>query len=75
MFRHLRAQQLLDEGMALDMLQAYLGHADIGTTRRIYAPRTQLSALKDQVNTFGKSAEETARDALRKQDEETIHTG
>ena len=37
-FRHFRATQLLREGMPLEVVQEYLGHADISTTRGIYAP-------------------------------------
>jgi integrase/recombinase XerD len=53
-FRHYRARQLLHEGMDLEVLQAYLGHADIATTRRIYAPYTALGKVKDQLATFGR---------------------
>jgi integrase len=59
-FRHYRAQQLLDEGMELTVLQAYLGHADIGTTRKIYAPHTDLGKVRSQLTKFGKSAKEAA---------------
>ncbi len=61
-FRHFRAQQLLHEGMDLDVLQAYLGHADISTTRRIYAPYTSVEKVRDQLETFGRSAREAASD-------------
>jgi site-specific recombinase XerD len=61
-FRHFRAQQLLHEGMDLDVLQAYLGHADISTTRRIYAPYTAVEKVRDQLETFGRSAREAAKD-------------
>lgn len=61
-FRHYRAQQLLHEGMDLDVLQAYLGHADISTTRRIYAPYTAVEKVRDQLETFGRSAKEAARE-------------
>lgn len=37
-FRHFRATQLLREGMPLEVVQEYLGHKDISTTRGIYAP-------------------------------------
>lgn len=37
-FRHFRATQLLREGMPIEVVQEYLGHADISTTRSIYAP-------------------------------------
>jgi integrase/recombinase XerD len=61
-FRHYRARQLLHEGMDLEVLQAYLGHADIATTRRIYAPYTALGKVKDQLATFGRSAAEAVDD-------------
>lgn len=62
-FRHFRAQQLLHEGMDLDVLQAYLGHADISTTRRIYAPYTAVEKVRDQLETFGRTAKEAAKDS------------
>lgn len=37
-FRHFRATQLLREGMPLEVVQEYLGHADVSTTRNVYAP-------------------------------------
>lgn len=37
-FRHYRATTLLRSGMPLEAVQEYLGHADISTTRAIYAP-------------------------------------
>lgn len=37
-FRHYRATQLLREGMPLEVVQEYLGHVDVSTTRGIYAP-------------------------------------
>lgn len=36
-FRHFRASQMLEEGAPLEAIQEILGHADIGTTRRVYA--------------------------------------
>lgn len=36
-FRHYRASQMLDAGAPLEAIQEILGHADIGTTRRVYA--------------------------------------
>jgi site-specific recombinase XerD len=62
-FRHYRAQQLLHEGMDLDVLQAYLGHSDISTTRRIYAPYTAVEKVRDQLETFGRSARDAAEDS------------
>jgi site-specific recombinase XerD len=64
-FRHYRAQQLLAEGMELDVLQAYLGHANIATTRDIYAPYTALEKVKDQLDTYGRSAREVSADEPR----------
>lgn len=64
-FRHFRAQQLLHEGMDLDVLQSYLGHADIGTTRAVYAPHTNKEKLRDQLATFGVSAREAADSDLQ----------
>lgn len=37
-FRHYRATQLLRSGMPLEVVQEFLGHADVTTTRNIYAP-------------------------------------
>jgi integrase/recombinase XerD len=37
-FRHFRATQLLRQGMPLEVVQEFLGHTDIATTRNIYAP-------------------------------------
>lgn len=61
-FRHYRAQELLERGMEIDVLQTYLGHGDIGTTRKIYAPHTSLPKLRDQLATFGVSAREAAEE-------------
>ena len=60
-FRHLRAQDLVDEGMPLESVQALLGHADISTTRTIYASRTKAEVLLDQMRTYGRDATEVAR--------------
>lgn len=37
-FRHYRATHLLRSGMPLEVVQEFLGHADVTTTRNIYAP-------------------------------------
>ncbi len=66
-FRHFRAQQLLHEGMDLDVLQTYLGHADISTTRRIYAPYTATEKVRDQLETFGRTPSDAASDSMRKE--------
>lgn len=36
-FRHYRATQMLEEGAPLEAIQDILGHADISTTKRVYA--------------------------------------
>jgi site-specific recombinase XerC len=64
-FRHFRAQSLRDEGMDLGLLQALLGHASIETTRRIYAPQTDIRQLVDALATYGVSAGEAAHRAGR----------
>jgi site-specific recombinase XerD len=64
-FRHYRATQLLNEGMPLESVQAYLGHASPETTRIVYA-HTRTSVLRDQLNTFGLSP----REALRRTENE-----
>ena len=38
MFRHYLAEDMLRAGTPLEAVQAVLGHADIGTTRKVYAP-------------------------------------
>ena len=59
-FRHYRATQLLNEGMPLESVQAYLGHASPETTRIVYA-HTRTSVLRDQLNTFGLSPQEALK--------------
>lgn len=60
-FRHFRATQLLNEGMPLESVQAYLGHQDISTTRKVYA-HTKTAVLRDQLATFGRSPTEAIDD-------------
>jgi site-specific recombinase XerD len=60
-FRHFRATQLLNEGMPLESVQAYLGHQDISTTRKVYA-HTKTAVLRDQLATFGRSPTESLDD-------------
>jgi integrase/recombinase XerD len=60
-FRHFRATQLLNEGMPLESVQAYLGHQDISTTRKVYA-HTKTAVLRDQLDTFGRSPTESLED-------------
>ncbi len=60
-FRHFRATQLLNEGMPLESVQAYLGHQDISTTRTVYA-HTRTAVLRDQLSTFGRTPAEALED-------------
>lgn len=52
--RHRRAQDLLDEGMALEWVAALLGHTHTDTTRIVYAYETDEERLQDMVATYGK---------------------
>lgn len=56
-FRHFRATQLLNEGMPLESVQAYLGHTSPETTRIVYA-HTHTAVLRDQLNTYGLNPKE-----------------
>jgi site-specific recombinase XerD len=62
-FRHFRAQSLLDSGMDIATLQAYLGHEDMNLTRRVYAPDTPLSKIQLQLNQFGIDAQTAAKNS------------
>ncbi len=47
--------------MPLELVQAYLGHADIATTRKVYA-HTQTSFLRQQLEAYDQSPEEALAD-------------
>lgn len=61
-FRHFRATQLLNEGMPLESVQSFLGHAQIDTTRKVYA-QTLAGVLREQVATYSLPAAEAAKAA------------
>jgi site-specific recombinase XerD len=46
-FRHFRATQLLRAGMPLEVVQEFLGHVDISTTRGIYAPVLGIQVVSE----------------------------
>ena len=56
-FRHFRATQLLREGMPLEVVQEYLGHADISTTRNIYAPVLGVTIVNEWLDNLDVSPE------------------
>lgn len=60
-FRHYRASQMLRDGAPLEAIQEILGHADIGTTRKVYAHYSKTEA-RDIFNRYTVSAS----DALNK---------
>lgn len=59
-FRHYRAVQLLRNGVRLEVVQELLGHADIGTTRRIYAPVLGANIVAEWLD----KTEQTPQEAL-----------
>ena len=59
-FRHFRATQLLREGMPIEVVQEFLGHSDISTTRNIYAPVLGTQIVSEWLSNFDVSPEEAA---------------
>lgn len=57
-FRHYRATQLLREGMPLEVVQEFLGHADISTTRSIYAPVLGIQVVDEWLDNMDIPPEE-----------------
>jgi site-specific recombinase XerD len=57
-FRHFRATQLLREGMPLEVVQEFLGHADISTTRNIYAPVLGVHVVSEWLDNVDISPDE-----------------
>lgn len=60
-FRHFRATQLLREGMPLEVVQEFLGHADISTTRSIYAPVLGIQIVDEWLDNMDIAPDEAAR--------------
>lgn len=56
-FRHYRASTLLREGMPLEVLQEYLGHEDITTTRNIYAPLMGVQVINEWLDNMDRKPE------------------
>ena len=59
-FRHFRATQLLRAGMPLEVVQEFLGHADVTTTRNIYAPVLGVQVVTEWLDNL----DVTPKDAL-----------
>ena len=59
-FRHYRATQLLREGMPLEVVQEYLGHSDISTTRSVYAPVLGVHVISEWLDNVDISPQEAA---------------
>lgn len=57
-FRHFRATQLLREGMPLEVVQEFLGHSDIATTRNIYAPVLGVHVVSEWLDNVDLSPDE-----------------
>jgi site-specific recombinase XerD len=62
-FRHFRATQLLREGMPLEVVQEYLGHADVSTTRNVYAPVLGVHVVSEWLDNVDIAPEEAAKQA------------
>jgi site-specific recombinase XerD len=60
-FRHFRATQLLREGMPIEVVQEYLGHSDISTTRGIYAPVLGVQVVSEWLDNMDLSPEQAQR--------------
>jgi site-specific recombinase XerD len=63
-FRHFRATQLLREGMPLEVVQEYLGHADVTTTRNIYAPVLGTQVVSEWLDNIDLTPDEALKSPL-----------
>jgi len=61
-FRHYRATQLLRAGMPLEVVQEFLGHADVTTTRNIYAPVLGVQVVTEWLDNLDVSPKEALSD-------------
>jgi site-specific recombinase XerD len=61
-FRHYRATQLLRAGMPLEVVQEFLGHADITTTRNIYAPVLGVQVVTEWLDNLDISPKDALKD-------------
>ncbi|NLF65019.1 MAG: tyrosine-type recombinase/integrase [Chloroflexi bacterium] len=62
-FRHYRATQLLREGMPIEVVQEFLGHADISTTRGVYAPVLGVHVVDEWLDNMDVPPAEAAKQA------------
>ncbi|MBP9656760.1 MAG: tyrosine-type recombinase/integrase [Candidatus Promineofilum sp.] len=61
-FRHYRATQLLRAGMPLEVVQEFLGHADVTTTRNIYAPVLGVQVVTEWLDNLDVSPKDALKD-------------
>ena len=68
-FRRLRAQNLYDDGMPIDLIQSLLGHTSVVTTRKIYAERASPEKLARGLEVFGRNPAQVAQNPQRLQED------